>query len=184
MGAHGFDTSTYTAEDIKPDIEAQLQLAAQQQNPRHTHHHRLPPHQQQAPQIQPQPSNFMAAFQQSPPQHPHAANGYQHAGPSVMAAAAAVGGYQQHAQHLNAGSPGPGPAAWREWTDNVVMPGVMEGQNVGYHHPSMTPGAPIMSPDGGAAHANAMVGMPMDGTTNSQWPLCMYTPPGPGMEGQ
>lgn len=138
----GFDTSAYSSEESKPNIEAQLHAAAQN-----------------ASMVsQPQPTNFMAAFQSPPNTHTQVNNGFQ----------------QSPQQQAN--FPQAGPAAWRHFANSMVT-------NVSGQEYMQTPTGALMALSGGKAGdgstmdiATATMGnvpMPADGSTQP-WPLLQY----------
>ena len=165
--ATSYDTSAYNAEGMRSNIEAQLnaelgsgqqqqQQQQQQQAPpsqTHTHHQQQ---QQLAPQ-QAQSTNFMAAFQHQQQQHtPGNGTPQQH-----------TPVYPPAMQHPSANFPQSGPAAWRHFTDNMII-----GAPEDYSSHSVSGTGGVV---GSAAIAPASFGgmqMPTDGT--QAWPLIQY----------
>ena len=168
--AASYDPSAYNAEGMRNNIEAQLNAELGSQS----HHQQQPappsqthPHIQQ--QLTPQPTNFMAAFQQKQQHTPTGTS--QH--PVGYPAQSAVLAPQQQGQPLMQASslPQSGPAAWRHFTDNIMTNLGAAEEHVGLQSVGGVAGSTGVVGSVIAPSSFGAMQMPADGT--QAWPLIL-----------
>ena len=147
-----FDTSAYSTEDIKPNLDAQLNAHNAMTQPQVSH--QQPTH--ATPQLTPhQPSaNFMAAFQSQPASQ----NGF-------------------HTTTQAVAMPHSGPAAWRDFTNNMGM--AMGGQDYMNSASNALIALASDKPHGldmSAANGASMGGMHIPPDGQQPWPLIQFHP--------
>lgn len=161
----GYDASTYGAEAMKNNIEAQLNAGLSQPAARQP----TPQNQQQTTPHQHQTAHFMAALRS--PVHQ---NGFQ----PPAAATGMQQGLQSH-----------GPAAWRQFADNMMMDMNVQPDISGQPY-AMSPVNPLLGlqsnadkpegtmtaaiANGSGAPSTNFAGMQMPADTTQMWPLIQY----------